>query len=338
MNKLKITLDGRVTAWVCKLHTPKASKLQLSGRSSELELFSALPEPAKVKFLESTMGSSHVSNSQNVSAVTKKARRGSKGITSYGRSQVRCGAQWLEDTYGIKNLSFLTCTLPKEALADYTPQTWAEVVKRFRDKLHYHLRRYGLEPLVVAVTEIQMKRWEAEQGQVPVHLHLIFHGRTRAGSWAFRPHELQVLWSETCQSVWASNSEWSASIRVESLRSSSVNYLGKYMSKGVSALHSLSPESLPTGWYSISTKLKALIKKLEVHLSGELATQTYQWLKDSELIWWQREVITYNPDTGYLYLVAWMAALKSREIYHELLDDILPIRNILRGGILTGML
>lgn len=110
------------------------------------------------------------------------------------------------------------------------------------------------------------------------------------------------------------------------------------MSKGVTALNSISPENLPTGWYSISTKLKALIKKAEVHLSGELATKVYRYLRDSDMVWWEREVITYNPDSGYLYLVAWMAALKSREIYWGLLGDILPIRNILRGGVLTGVL
>lgn len=338
MNKLKITLDGRATAWVCKLHTPKASKLQLSGLSPELELFRGLPEPARVKFLESTMGSSHVSNSDKVSADTKNARRGSKGITSHGRSQVRCAAQWLEDKHGIKSLSFLTCTLPREALAVYTPETWALVVNRFGKWLRYHLDRVGLDPLIVGVTEIQMKRWEAERGLPPVHLHYLFAGRIKTGAWAFRPSFYQAGWEQACQSVWALQCSFQSSTRVESLRSSSVNYLGKYMSKGVSALKSLSPEVLPTGWYSISTKLKRLVKAAEVHLSGELATQTYQWLKDSELIWWQREVITYNPETGYLYLVAWMGALKSREIYWELLKDILPIRNILRGGVLTGVL
>lgn len=110
------------------------------------------------------------------------------------------------------------------------------------------------------------------------------------------------------------------------------------MSKGVSALGSISPEMLPTGWYSISTKLKELIKAAEIHLTGELATKTYRYLRDSQLVWWEREVISYNPDSGYLYLVAWMSALKSREIYWELLGDILPPRDLLRGGVLTGML
>lgn len=284
------------------------------------------------------MGSSHVINSQNVSEGHKKARRGSKGITSYGRSQVRCAAQWLEEQHGIRNLSFLTCTLPPEALAGYTPQSWAEVVKRYQMWLKYHLGKAGLDALVVGVTEIQMKRWEVERGLPPVHLHLVFHGRGQTGQWCYRPDFYQAGWVQACQSVWEARWVTQSSCRVECIRKSSVNYLGKYMSKGVDALKSLSPEVLPTGWYTISTELKDLIKAAVIHLSGELATKTYRYLRDSEMVWWEREVISYNPDTGYLYLVAWMSALKSREIYWQLLGDILPARNILRGGVLTPVL
>jgi len=321
MNNISIDYDGRVKAWSTKKVSTLNFKAPILEQSPEWGLFLDLPSVAKESYLQSTMGLSNVVNSDKVSADTKKARRGTKGITGYGRSQVRCAAQMLEDVYGVKNLSFLTCTLPPEALADYTPESWAEVVHRFVKWLTYHMKKAGLDPQIVAVTEIQMHRWGVEKDLPPVHLHLVFPGRSACGQWAFRPAQLQSGWEQCVQSVWASRWHSRSSCRVECIRSSSVNYLGKYMSKGVSALKSLSPESLPSAWYSISTKLKELVKKAKFKVSGEAATKLYRYLRGSALMLWERDLVSYNPESGFLWHMAWNAAFASREAYHEIVGD-----------------
>jgi len=314
-----------VTAWNSSITTLRSPKLPLLRQSDEWELFCTLPEVAKEEFL-SGLGSSHVVNSENVSELYEpKARRGSKGITSYGRSQVRCAAQWLEDRHGLRNLGFLTCTLPPKALADYTTETWAEVVNRFQKWLRYHLERAGLSSLLVGVTEIQMKRWKAVRGRPPVHLHLLFQGRESGRTWAFRPDFYQSGWQQACESVWASRSDWKASVRVECLRSSSVSYLGKYMSKGNGAIDKACLGTLPTSWYSVSTKLKRLIKSAVFKLSGQAAHDLYEYLYSGDYMLWARSVMSEFSETGTCYLLAWIGALRGRDTYWRIINDIRDI-------------
>lgn len=338
MNNVSIALDGRVTAWNTLLKTHASPKTPSEPESPEWGLFSALPSEGKQRFLESRVGSSHVLISDNPSKPTLRAKRGSLGISTYGRSQVRCAAQWMEDRHGLKNLSFLTCTLPPEVLAAYTPQTWAEVVNRFQKSLIRRLDQTGLSPLVLSVTEIQMNRWQAEQRQPPVHLHLLFHGRKTGAAWAYRPNLYQALWARACLSVWGVRSDFRASTRVEQLRSSGVSYLGKYMSKGVSASKQSCMINAPSAWYSISTKLKALIKQAVFKCSGELATKIYRYLRGSNKMLWERDIVSYSEESGFVWHMGWTGALLGRNTYWELIGDIRPISRARSPGVLTGML
>lgn len=330
MNNAKIAYDGRVTFWNTKLVTPRNPKPPILRQSPEWEVFSCLPPLAKEKFM-SDLGSSHVINSEKTpQAQPERALRGSKGISPYGRSLVRCSAQWLEDTYGLKHLSFLTCTLPPEALAAYTRENFAEIVNRFQKWLRYHLGQAGLCPLILSVTEIQEKRWQAEQGLPPVHLHLLFHGRKVGQSWGFRPSFYQAGWEQSVLSVMDIRCSFQSSVRVEALRSSSVNYLGKYMSKGSKTLNSECLKFMPSAWYNISTKLKDIVKKLEVRFSGASAHDLYEYLYSGDLMMWARSVMSEYTQTGTCYLLAWIGALKSRGIYWDIVSDVKEILNATR--------
>lgn len=287
-----------------------------------MALFSRLPSEAKQEFLGSTLGSSHVTISQKSPEPKSRAIRGSKGITAHGRSQVRCAAQWLEERHGLKHLSFITCTLPPAALAECKRELWAEIVRRFQMWLRYHLLAAGLSPLLVSVTEIQEKRWSRDGGQPPLHLHLLCQGRKVGASWAFRPESIQEGWAQACQSVLGDVQEFQSSTRVESLRSSSVNYLGKYMSKGGNSLSEVSPEHCPASWYSVSTKLKKMVKRAEVRLSGYDVHAIYEYLYSADCCLWVRSVMSEFSDTGTCYLMAWIGALRGRGIYWELVESI----------------
>ena len=270
-----------------------------------------------------SLGSSHVSNSTNVhDEHNPPTIRGSKGITSKGRSTVRQAASALELRFGLKNLTFATCTLPPEALSAYTRDSWARLVHMFVRSVKRHLVRHGLPQLIVAVTEIQMQRWEAERGKPPVHLHLLFPGRLPSGQWVFRPSQFQALWQRCVDNEWASHSDFQASTRVEQLRSSSVNYLGKYMSKGCGAIVGKCLGSLPSSWYSVTTELRKICKSMEVRLSGYASHSVYEYFYRSEEYLWARSVMSEFTDQGICYLQAWICQLKGHRAWRELFESL----------------
>lgn len=322
MNNIKITYDGRITAWNSKLTTHRASKLPLLRQSPEWELFCLLPTEGKEEFLTSCLGSSHVANSDSVPEPAPRARRGLKGITAYGRTLIRGGAQYLEDRYGVKHLSFLTCTLPPEALAVCTPESWAEVLNRFLKSLRLHLVKGGLSPEIVGCIEVQEIRLLQESGRPPLHLHVVFQGRQIGKAWAYPGEFYQALWERACKSVWEDIQGFQSSCRVESLRSSAVSYLGKYMSKGGDVLNLCKPELLPSAWYTISTKLKAFVKGATLKLSGQAAHDLYETLYRGDQMLWARSVMSEFSDIGVCYLLAWVAQIRSRETYWEIVNSI----------------
>lgn len=320
MNNLKIAYDGRLTAWNTKLVTPRSPKAPAPASSPEWELFSSLPPEGKEKFLTSGLGSSHVVNSHNPEKTPSKARRGTKGITSYGRSIIRCGAQWLTDRYGARNLSFLTCTLPESALAVCTPETWAEVVRQFLQSLRRQLVRAGLCPEIVGCIEIQEKRLQKTGGIPPLHLHLIFQGRQPYREWSLQKQTFRELWEQTCQNVWSDCQGFGQSTRVESIRSSAVSYLGKYMSKGGKVLSQCNPDLLPSAWYTISTKLKKLVKDATFKVSGQSAHDLYEYFYSSDKLLWARSVWSDYTEQGTCYLTAWIGQIRSRDDYWSVVD------------------
>jgi len=93
------------------------------------------------------------------------------------------------------------------------------------------------------------------------------------------------------------------------------------MSKGLKSLESISPELLPTSWYSISTELKEFVKKSTFKLSGQSAHDLYEYLYSSDLMLWARSVMSEFDEQGTCYLIAWIGALRSRSIYWDIVND-----------------
>jgi len=320
VNNLKISYDGRITAWNTNLHTPKSPKAPIQASSPEWELFSSLPPEGKTEFLDSYLGSSHVINSEDLPENAPRARRGTRGITSYGRSLIRMGCQWLEDQFGLKHLSFLTCTLPEACLAVCEPQTWSEVVHRFLKSLRGRLERASLCTEIVGCIEVQGSRLLQSSGRPPLHLHLLFQGRQKGSSWAFHPSQLQASWARACQSVWGDIQGFQSSCRVERLRSSGVSYMGKYMSKGKDVLSLCKQELLPSAWYTISTKLKDWVKSATFKVSGQSAHDLYEYFYSGDKLLWARSVMSEYTEQGTCYLLAWIGQIRSRDDYWNTVD------------------
>lgn len=320
MNSCKIAYDGRITFWNAKLQSIQRPKAKSTAMSAEGRLFFSLCPEGKRRFLLSGMGLSHVINSDVSSEGAPRAKRGARGITCYGRSLIRSGAQVLEDRHGLKCLTFLTATLPESALVAYTPLTWAAVVNRFQKSLRRLLKRASLSEEIVGCVELQPGRLLKSSGLPTPHLHLVFQGRERGKSWFYRPEVYLKAWERACRSVWFGSREYQASVRVESLRSSSVSYLGKYMSKGGDVLTSCDPSLLPSSWYTISATLKSFVKRSEFRVSGEAAHDLYYWLKDHDFLLWVRDVWSHQCADGSYFLMAWIGAIKGRSKYWEIVQ------------------
>lgn len=338
MNNIKIAYDGRVTAWNTSLISPKASKAPKASSSEEWELFCALPEAGKEEFLADYLGSSHDVISTKTPDAPPKARRGTKGITSHGRAMIRGGAQYLQERHGVRNLSFLTCTVPESVLAVCTPETWSAVVDSLLKSLRYHLTRVGLSTQIVGCTEVQESRLLREQGRPPLHLHLVFQGRESYGHWKLPKQFFREQWEQSCQAVWGDVQGFQSSTRVESVHSSAVAYLGKYMSKGGDVLSLCKPELLPSSWYTISTKLKAFVKNAVLKLSGSAAHDLYEYLYSGDQMKWARSVMSEYTETGTCYLLAWIGELLNRDTYWGIVNDLREIMYHEAPRCLTGVL
>jgi hypothetical protein len=93
------------------------------------------------KLSESSLGlsllaNSHNSEFQNISTASNESkRRGHKGITSYGKRMIRNAAWLIQKKVGIKQLGFLTVTLPsfdsREDIMCVLISEWSEMVRQF---------------------------------------------------------------------------------------------------------------------------------------------------------------------------------------------------------------
>lgn len=97
------------------------------------------------------------------------------------------------------------------------------------------------------------------------------------------------------------------------------------MSKGSGAMNPKYLNMLPSAWYNVSTKLKDIVKRLEVKLSGAMAHDLYEYLYSGDYMLWARSVMSEYTETGTCYLLAWIGALRNRDIYWGIVDDIRPI-------------
>lgn len=322
MNSCKLLPCGRIIFYnSSQLTTPLDS---FPTDTSETEGDFIEPEP------RSCMGLSHAAISDNPSffswinppAKPKRARRGTKGISTHGRNLVRAGCHWLEEKFGKRNLTFLTATLPDEVLYRCTPETWAEVVNRFLKSLRYHLKGEGLCPEIVGCTEIQTSRLLKTEGIPPLHLHLLFQGRKGWGHWAIDKGEYQRLWSQACQSVWQVEANFLQSCRSESIYRSGVSYMSKYLSKGGDVLNQCIPELLPSAWYTISSSLKATIKATVSKCNNYLAVRLFEQIWDSDILTWARGVYSTAHGDGSQYLVAWVGQIRDRATYWKLKQQV----------------
>lgn len=254
-----------------------------------------LPDPEG----DRPMGLSVVTNSrihsEQVSASRQK--RGTHGITSYGKRMVRsCGAV-LEERHGRANLTFGTCTLP--ALAEDEHELicaeWPRVVQRFFEEWTRLLERRGLDTDYVQVTEIQEKRFK-KWGVIAPHLHFVSQGRmSRREFWRITPDEARSLWERVLSNVLGREVDGKAATRIERPKKSLAGELGKYISKGGKVVKAIISQGksgmLPAAWWGAARSLKLEVQKSVNEYLGDVAEglmDNLDSLREAGKLWFHR--------------------------------------------------
>lgn len=193
-------------------------------------------------------------------------RYGRKGITGYGRKMVKSACKLLESHPG-RRLTFATVTMPSlsQPLRRELASAWPEMIRQALQWLSRRLKREGLRPLVVSVTEIQPGRLE-EYREGYLHLHLVWPNHwAKAGNWAIDVDEFRAWVSEFLQrrGLWESDS-W-VRVNVQRVRKSAGAYLSKYMSKGSAEIEAFAEdcgwESVPSQWWNMTKPARDWVKE-----------------------------------------------------------------------------
>lgn len=215
------------------------------------------------------LGLSKVTNLQDRSKPRPRRKaRGLNGLTGAARRAVIGACKILEQRHGTKRLSFLTCTLPGNLPhVPFICQAWAEIVRRFRQALREKLMREGLDDAFVGVTEIQTLR-QKKYGGIPLHLHLVFHGRisNKPGTWRVSKEWSDKAWETAVCGVlpMAKELSFQQACNIQMVKKSAGQYLSKYFSKGAvdanttSATESVrvSHASVPSTWYLLTSSMR----------------------------------------------------------------------------------
>ena len=209
---------------------------------------------------------------------TKRAARGSKGISRYGQKLIRNAGHRIQQRWGKERVAFLTLTLPNLSDLQYQEvvEGWSGIVKVFCQWLKRRLLKSFLPPFWVGCSEIQEKRLEKDPRPFP-HLHLAYVGRHRHGAWCIGYLALRKAWKRAINTRLShplDSADVASVERVEKVEKSVADYLGKYMSKGTQVLHEvvlLSGKNFRlSAWFTISDKLRALILSERIKGNGEV--------------------------------------------------------------------
>ena len=255
--------------------------------------------------------------------------RGHKGISSYGRKLVRNGAYLLERSQPKQYLSFLTLTIPSLTVQESVSfcEEWCEIVRIFIQRLTRALKRAGLPGEVVGCVELQEQRFHST-GVLAPHLHLLFVGRHRSKSWAYRPEHFRTMWASACTArcPWLEGRSFESTENVERVKFSGEGYLGKYMSKGGKIISSLPDELkavLPSTWYVCSNSLRSRVKRLTWHsqAAGSFLMQVIENKSPDELQYFKP--IELETVSGRKIPVGW---------YGKLTPAALEIAGVFRAG------
>jgi hypothetical protein len=314
MNTITLHPSGRLSfGEVRKNFKPRFVPAFSTRRKMMEESISAIGASAYADLVGKPLASmdlSNLSNSEKISQPKTRAKRGSKGMTGYGRLLVKDAAYWLQAEYGKERLAFWTVTIPPDCLTEELVSQWSRVTDLLRRKLIYHLEKHDLPKFIVGVTEVQPERWKRDEGVPPLHLHILFV----AGHKPFVPllskTLLAKIWGATLENFSGKAPNLDTISNVSFIRKDAVGYLGKYMSKGGSKDAPLPPHLVPSSWYFCTNDLRVVVKALTTKHSGEWVNELYQYFRVNTYMFRFTKAVEIEFGDGHKLKVGWYGDLK----------------------------
>lgn len=219
----------------------------------------------------SPLGLSKVANSHKSSK-----RRGRGGLTRYNKRLILNSALLLEQRYGLKQLSFLTLTLPPEC-ASHEAGLYAEAKRQMLQWLQRRLSSCELPTQVIGCTEVQTSRLRSK-GAFALHEHWLFVGRRPFKSWNLKANDIQLQWLKILSAVYQvgiSENHQSAAVNIQRVKRTGGGYLAKYLSKGQQpencTVDKCQENVYPSSWVTRSQSMLQMFKRSIAYFSGERA-------------------------------------------------------------------
>lgn len=267
-------------------------------------------------YLDTAVGEVAALGLSDVAKKSKRAKRGSSGLTGYARKMLRNCSWLLAKRCQKYDLGMITLTLPPMLPEDdlRAVNAWGAIMFDFTRWLNRKLKAAGHCPWVVGCCEIQEGRQQI-YGGLPLHAHLLVQTRA-AKRFLFSPSDIQSKWKETVLRV--ANIDcaynWEASTRVETVKKNAENYLAKYISKGVSNPGKLLEENgyiAPSNWWYAVGEIKRYVKKMVRYLSpDDAAFLQWMWRNADYALRYKYDVVV-NPDRTNVP-VAWIGRLNQK--------------------------
>lgn len=250
----------------------------------------------------------------------KRAKRGLKGITGYGRQMVKAAGYLQGELFPHHRKTFATVTIPvlpsdqRIALVE----RWGEFVRQILQWVLRRCERAGVPELVVSVTEIQPERL-LETGEGYLHLHLIWlNVPAKAEHWTVHPNDVRT-WVErflTREIKWSGGGH--VNVDVKPVKGDAARYLAKYMSKGgqvlAEALEDWGVECCPSTWWNMTARARQAIKDRLIKgdsiglLLEEMVAYGFNTNPDEVFAFLRHIEIDLD---GYLVTVGWRGRLVS---------------------------
>jgi hypothetical protein len=189
----------------------------------------------------------------------------------------------LEREHGRQNLAFATYTLPDLPAQDmeHIAQEIGVIANRLKQEIEREQVRFGINPAVVYVIEIQGKRYR-ETGVIAPHIHVVFQSRkTRYHRYAITRERNTEIWNRMISNALGRRVEIPSGANIQQVKKSAENYMSKYMSKGGKIAQELDNDGqrncLPKSWWGASLSLRRWVKA-NIKL---LADTAQQFIKDN---------------------------------------------------------
>jgi len=264
-----------------------------------------------------------------------RARKGLKGMSRQTGNKIKASAAVLERSWGRDRLSFVTLTLPPEALLANEDSgkticgaTWGDLLHRFNVSLRRLLERQGVKPEWVQCSEVQEGRYK-RTGKVALHAHYLVGGRNGVGMpWAVSITDFRSAWARAIEATIGRPLSTQPVVDVQRVKKSCVAYLGKYLSKGGEIVDAVieggDADQLPSHWWGSTAALKAEVVRQTIRDGKDLSDWMWElcWQNSPEYFRYCFPVMVDRGDGEALHL-GFTFELQP-EFYEKLRESFLP--------------